>query len=117
MVDPRHQKLAQVLVHYSLALKPGDKFILSGPAFAEPLIREVYREAVQAGAHVTTNITLEDLREIFYQEANDEQLTYISEVEQLENEYSDAELTIWGSQNTKSLSGVDPRRIAKRREA
>ena len=41
MADPRQQKLAQVLVHYSLALKPGDKFIIYGRAFAAPLIDEV----------------------------------------------------------------------------
>ena len=117
MADPRHQKLARVLVTYSLALKPGDKFILTGPACAEPLIREIQREALRAGAHVTPNIWLEGLQEIYYQEANDEQLTYISEVDELEIDYYDAELTIWASQNTKSLSGVDPKRIAKRREA
>src|SRR5947209_1614721 len=117
MQDPRHQKLAKVLVHYSFALKPGDKFLISGPAFAEPLIKEVYREAIRAGAHVTPNIGLEELQEIFFREANTGQLTHVSEIDKLKVEYYDAELTIWGSQNTKGLSGVDPKSIAKRREA
>lgn len=117
MPDPRHQKLAHVLAHYSLALKPGDKLLLGGPISAEPLIREIYREAVRAGAHVTTNIWMEGLQEIFYHEANDEQLTYVSEVDKFETQYYDAELTIWGAQNTKGLSGIDPKRIAKRSEA
>ncbi len=117
MADPRQQKLAQVLVHYSLALKLGDKFIIFGRAFAAPLIHEVYREAVWVGAHVTTKISLEGLQEVFFQEANDEQLAYVSEVDTLEVEHYDAELTIWGSENTKILSGIDPKRIAKRREA
>jgi|SRR5450755_3380755 len=89
MSDPRQQKLAQVLVHYSLALKPGDKFIINGPAFAAPLIYEIYREAVRAGAHVTTNISLEELQEVFFQEANDEQLAYVSEIDTLEVEHYD----------------------------
>lgn len=117
MTDSRHQKLAMVLVHYSLALKPGDKFLISAPSFAEPLLQEIYREAMRAGAHVTSDIRLEVLQEIFFQEASNEQLTHVSEIEKLETEYFDAELTIWGSQNTKSLSGVDPRRMARRREA
>ena len=37
------------------------------------------------------------LQEIFFKEAGDEQLTHISEIEKLEHEYYDAELTIWGS--------------------
>lgn len=117
MTDPRHQKLAKVLVHYSLALKKGDKFAISAPAHAEPLIREIYREAVRVGADVTTDIELEDLREIYFQEASDEQLTHISELRTFENEYYDATLTIWGSQNTKGLSNVDPKRMALRRGA
>ena len=117
MADPRHQKLAEVLVHYSLALKPGDKTLISGPSFAEPLIREIYREAVRAGARVTTDIWLEGLQEIFFREASDEQLTHVSEIEKLKADYYDAALTIWGMLNTKGLSGIDPKRMAKRREA
>ena len=84
MADPRHQKLAKVLVHYSLAIKPGEKFLIGCPSFAEPLIREIYREALQAGAFVRPRIRLEGLQEIFFKEANDEQLTHISEIEKLE---------------------------------
>lgn len=32
MADPRVQKLAQVLVHYSLELRPKDKFMPRTPA-------------------------------------------------------------------------------------
>ncbi len=117
MADPRHQKLAKVLVHYSLALKPGEKFLIVCPSFAGPLIREIYREALRAGAFVRAHIQLEGLQEIFFKEANDGQLTHISAIEKLEDEYYDAELTVWGSRNTKELSGVDPKRIAMNREA
>lgn len=117
MPDPRHQKLAQVLIHYSLAIKPGDKLSISGHAVAAPLIREVYREAIRAGAHVTTYIDIDGLREIYYREASDEQLNYISELDKLEAEHFNAELDIWSELNTKALSNVDPRRMAARRSA
>jgi len=74
----------------------------------------VYREAIRVGAHVSTYISIDGLREIELRESSDEQLIYISELEKFENEYFDAELTIWSEQNTKYLSGVDPKRIAKR---
>jgi aminopeptidase len=79
MADIRHQKLAKVLVYYSLRLKPGDKFIISGPDFAAPLIREVYREAVRAGANTETYITIDGLEEILLREGKvyaDGQLCY-----------------------------------------
>jgi aminopeptidase len=117
MADPRHEKLAKVLVHYSLSIKPGDKLLIEGADIAAPLIREVYREAVRAGAHVTTDIALAGLREIELRESSDEQLTHVSELDKFWTEYFDATLTIWSEQNTRSLSGIDPERIARRREA
>ena len=117
MADPRHQKLAQVLVHYSFKLKPGDKFLIEGHAIAAPLIKEVYREAVRAGAHVETEIGLPDLREIFYQEANDDQLGFISDLHKFAGDYFDATLSIWAEENTKAMSGIDPKRMALRHAA
>src|SRR5260370_34213463 len=84
MTDPQHQKLAQVFIHCSLAINPGEKISISSHAIAAPLIREVYREAIRAGAHVTTYIDIDGLREIHYREASDEQLNYISQLDRLE---------------------------------
>lgn len=117
MPDPRHQKLAKVLVHYSLNIQAGDEFLISSPVAAAPLVREVYREAVRAGAHVTTHLTLDELDEILLREGNDEQLTRISDVVRLENEYYNAFLGIWASQNTRAFSLIDPKRMALRQKA
>lgn len=117
MADPRHEKLARVLVHYSLRLKPGDKLQIEGADIAAPLIRAAYREAVRAGAHVTTRIGVEGLREIFLKEANDEQLQFVSDIRQREVDYYDAVLSIEADYNTKSLSGADPKRMAMQQAA
>jgi aminopeptidase len=112
MSDPRVKKMAEVLVNYSLALKKGDKFLISGHAVTEPLIKEVYQEALKVGAHPMTNISI-GLGEFFYKYADDDQLTFINPVTKMIYEEFDAILTIWGESNTKALSGVDPRKIAK----
>jgi aminopeptidase len=117
MADPRHRKLAHVLIHYSLDIKPGDKLIITGSEITAPLLREVYREAIRAGAYVTYDIILDGLREIELRESNDEQLTHVSELDKFETEYFDAELTIWSEQNTRAMSHIDPERIARRRES
>lgn len=117
MADPRHRKLATVLVHYSLKLQPGDKLAIKSKAIAAPLIREVYREAIRAGAYVETFIGIEGLEEIELRESSDEQLMHISEYNKFVTEYFDATLTIWAEENTRALSGIDPKRIARKREA
>ena len=43
MIDQRLVKMAEVLVNYSLELKPGDKFLIESTDLATPLIKEVYR--------------------------------------------------------------------------
>ncbi|BCL84695.1 aminopeptidase [Ktedonobacteria bacterium brp13] len=117
MADHSLQKLAQVIVHYSLKLKPDDTFIIRAPEIAAPLIREVYREAIRAGAYVNTEIELDGLREIFFKESNEKQLTHVSEYDKLGNEYFNAALIIWAPSNSRALSRINPQRIARHREA
>lgn len=112
MADPRHRKLAQVLIHYSLCLKAGEKFLVGSPAIAAPLVQEVYREAVRVGAHVTTQIDLDGLREIYLRESSEEQLTHVSELQKYMNEYFDAQLYILADSNTRAMSNIDPQRMA-----
>ncbi len=117
MTDPRLTKLAQVLVHYSLAVKPGQLVRIDGPALAAPLISAAYREALAAGAHVYTNVSVDETQEIFFKHASEEQLRFVSPVTAFEIERLDAQLGIWAHYNTRALTGVDPRREAMRREA
>ena len=91
MVDPRIAKLAKVLVHYSLKIRPDDLFRISGPALAAPLIGEVYREALAAGAHPFVRVSLEGLEEIYFKGASDEQLRFISGLQRLQADLSDTE--------------------------
>jgi aminopeptidase len=108
-------KLAQVLVHYSLAVKPGQLVRIDGPALAAPLISAAYREALAAGAHVYTNVSVDETQEIFFKHASEEQLRFVSPVTAFEIERLDAQLGIWAHYNTRALTGVDPRRQAMRR--
>ena len=51
MADARVEKLAKVMVNYSLELQPGQKFWLRTTPLAEELNLAIYEEAVKAGAH------------------------------------------------------------------
>ncbi len=117
MPDLRIVKLAQVLVHYSLALKAGDKVLIGTTPAAAPLLREVYREALLAGAHPIPRIGLEGLDELLFRYGSPQQIQFIPDTVRQEVETVDAQLGIDASENTRALTGADPQKIALRRRA
>jgi aminopeptidase len=116
-MDPRVEKLAKVLVGYSIALKPGDQFLLRTTPLAEELNLAVYEEAVKAGAHILVQQRIPGAEEIYYKYASDMQLDHVSPVDKMVIETFDASLYIEAEHNTRSLSGIDPTRMARARKA
>ncbi len=112
MSDIRIQRMAQVLVQYSLGLKKGDRLAIQTGPIATPLVREVVREAIRAGAYPETFVRLPGVSEILLKEGSDEQLSYIAPSFRIMMEEYEAMLQIISDENTKSLSGVDPARLA-----
>jgi aminopeptidase len=117
MTDPRVQKLAQVLVHYSLDLQPGEEFALGTSPLAEELSLAVYKEALLAGAYVSVVNIVPGQNELFLKYASDDQLDYISPINRLITEKYRAILNIEADHNTRELSGVDPSRQSRSRSA
>jgi len=112
MYDPRIAKLADLLIRYSLKVKKGQYVAISGSPLAAPLITECYRAALKRGAHVETRVSLEGLSEIFYKEASDEQLKWVSPVERLRTRKLDAMCHIGADYNTRSLTNCPADRMA-----
>ncbi|MFN8442619.1 MAG: aminopeptidase [Caldilineaceae bacterium] len=113
MPDQRLIKLAKVLVQYSLEIKPGEQFYIHTSPHASELTLAVYEEALKAGAHPTVNTVLPGIEEIYYRSASDEQLDFVSPVQKLIAETFDVRLIIGAEYNTRRLSGIDPKRIAR----
>ncbi len=113
MPDPRITKLAKVLIHYSLKVKPGDKMVIQTTPLADELTLAAYEEAVKAGAHIMVLNQVPGLREVFFKHATDEQLNYISPIQKEMLETFDVFLKIWADSNTRTMSGVDPKRLAQ----
>lgn len=118
MNDIRVIKLANLLTAYSLQLKPGDRMLIIGNVQAEPLMCEVQRAALQAGAVVDLLPTFDFAEEQLYRYALPEQLDLGPSPLRLAafRDY-DALLTVSAPQNVKSLSGADPSHITRRRQA
>src|SRR3989475_7456399 len=117
MLDPRIEKLASVLVHYSLQIRRNDLFRIAGPSLATPLIRAAYTEALAAGAHPYVRGSLEGLGEIFYRKAADEQVRVVSELDRAGIQQVDATVAVGGRGDKRDLTGVQPQRLASRRGA
>ena len=109
MRDPRLEKLADVLVNYSVGVKPGQLVRISGPPLAEPLVMELYRKvARRRRASRSCAWRPKSCSEIFLKHANDEQLRFVNPLAVFEYEKIDCSIGIWAEENTKALSNVDP---------
>ena len=117
MSDVRLQRMAQVLVRYSLGVKKGDRFAITTGPIAAPLVREVVHESLRAGAHPETFVALPGVQEIVFKEASDEQLTYIPASFRMVIEEYETLLQVMSDENTKILSGIDPARMALTQQA
>jgi len=117
MTDPRIDKLAGVLVNYSVAVRPGDKVLIQGDTLASPLLKAVYARVLQAGGLPLVFTSLPDADELLFRYASDEQLQHVPEPIKLLMETYDVRISIGGEDNTKALSTVDPAKMVLRSQA
>ena len=111
MRDSRLEKLADVLVNYSVGVAKDQLVRLNGPPVAQPLLVELYRRVVAAGGHPLVRMVPDEVEEIFLKHGSHAQLKYLNPVQVFEYERIDASIGIWGEENTKALTNVDPKKI------
>jgi aminopeptidase len=117
MADPRMKKLAEILVNYSAAVRPGEWVLINGHVLALPLVNEVARLVLRAGGRPTVMLNSEQLEETILREASEEQLRWVSPIETLLDEKIDVTIGVRAAHNTRALSGVDPRKQQVRQNA
>jgi len=114
MADLRIEKLAQTLVEYSVAVKPGDRVAISSSTAAGPLLKAVYARVLQAGGHPFMLLSLPDTDEVFFRYASDDQLKHVPKPLELIMETYDVRIAILAESNTRALSNVDPAKMVTR---
>ncbi len=117
MSDPRIEKLADVLVNYSVAVQPGDQVYINANTVCDPLIKAVYKKVLQAGGNPFTYLVLPEMDELFFQHATDQQLSHYPDPLKLVGENYQVGISIQGHTNTKALSRVDPHKKMLSRRA
>lgn len=108
MPDPRIEKLADVLVNYSVGVQKGQLVRITSTPVALELVNEIFRRVLAAGGHPFTKINAEETQEIFLKNATPEQLSYLNPIAKFEQERIDCSINIWAETNTRSLTSVDP---------
>jgi aminopeptidase len=118
-MDARVEKMAEVIINYSTAVKPGERVLLRGtsPA-AEPLIRALYQAALRAGGETFTYIHLGDEDSLAIDATDDpELLAAVNPMLKLMYETCDVIVRVEASQNPRALSTYPPEAQRARAQA
>lgn len=111
-MDSRIQKMAEVLVRYSVHVQPGEWVVIDSPLPGEPLAQACVCATLQAGGHPTVIFTSEDVQETVLREASEDQLSFISPVRRTVMEQADVSIQLIAPTNTYALSSIDPARLS-----
>ncbi|MFW9971416.1 MAG: aminopeptidase, partial [Candidatus Odinarchaeota archaeon] len=113
MISPIYNKLAKIIVEYSLEVEKGHQVLIIGPCFAQELFLALNVEILKAGAHPIFLPKIDGRREIFFKYASEEQLLFIDTIEKACHKDLDRIIQIDGNYNTRKFSNIDSEKIAK----
>lgn len=110
-------RLADVLVTYSAAIRKGDLVVITGDPVAMPAIRATYRRVLAAGAHPVWVPTSDELADDLLECGDLGQIAYVSPLDTHRVETMDATIRFWAERNTRSRTRVDAKRLAATQQA
>jgi aminopeptidase len=114
MMDPRIEKLAKLLVGYSLNLQPGEKVLISSDnPCASPVVSALIEEAYRAGGLPFFRINDQKLQRTWLRGAADEQMRLKAEWDTEQLKSLDAFLMVWVDENMLEMADVAGERQQK----
>lgn len=118
MSETRWEQLADILVNYSTAVKPGEKVqITMMEVDTFPLGRAVHAQAIQAGGlpHVEFQSAYLERDLMLY--GNQEQLDWVPEMQSYGMEWADVYIGLRGARNPHEFMGIPSDKIAAHKRA
>ena len=113
-VDLRTRKLAQLAVRYSVAVKPGEKVIISGGSEAIDFLVELYKEIILQKAIPIVRVNLPNVNDFFYKYATKEQIEFFPQYWMDTVKDAQAYIGISSDLNTRELTNSDSKKITAR---
>ena len=99
-MDKRWKQLGEILINYSTEVKPGERVMI---AMIEPetfpLVQGVYEAAIKAGAYPQVQFLSETLRHSFLKYGDQDQLSWVPEIEAYGMEWADVYIGLRGAHN------------------
>jgi aminopeptidase len=112
-MDPRWKKLGELLVGFSMEVKPGEKVMIAmGEVETLPLVRGVYESVIKAGGFPQVQFLSESLRRVLLQHGSQEQLSWVPEIEAYGMEWADVYIGLRGASNLHELDAIPTDRLS-----
>ncbi len=116
-MNPLLEKYANLLVNYCVELKAGEKLLVRTSTLAEPLVREIYKKALEAGGHMEVEFEFREQHRILFNYGNDDQLKYVPTLLDKALRDFNAYIYIRAPFNLMDEESVDPKRSKIHKEA
>jgi aminopeptidase len=118
IIDKRWERLGDLLVNYSAAVKPGEKVMI---AFVElesyPLVQAVYQACILAGAFPQVQYLSEELNRLVLKHGNPDQIGWAPEIEAYGMEWADVYFGLRGAHNLDVFWDIPADKLARFRQA
>jgi len=113
-IDQRTQKLAKLVINYSLKVRHDENVIISGSSHADDFILALYKEILEAGAHPVLRLSVPGIGPIFYKYAKEHHIKKFPKSFDFEVKNAQKYIGIHSETNTRELTSVDPKKIVER---
>ncbi|MCX6741826.1 MAG: aminopeptidase [Candidatus Pacearchaeota archaeon] len=115
-LDLRTQKLAKLVVRYSVFVKPNENVVISGSTEAQDFMIALYKEVLLAGGHPILRVNLPGLNPFFYKYAKEHQINKFPDHFDYTVKTAQKYIGIDTENNTRELTNCDPKKITARQK-
>ena len=117
-MDPRWQQVADVLVRYSTAVRPGERVMIAMTEIETfPLAQAVYEACVRAGAYPQVQFLSEKLRRTLLKFGDGDQCGWLPEIEAFGMEWADVYFGLRGASETGLMRDMPAAALAANQRA
>ena len=116
--DPRWKAVAEVLVHYSTEVQPGERVMIAmGEIETFPLAHAVYEACIKAGAFPQVQLLSEKLRHSLLEQGSAEQHNWVPEIEAQGMSWADVYFGLRGAYDLSMHDDIPASALAANQEA
>ncbi len=117
-MDNRWDKLGNLLVDYSLCIQPGEKVMIAMVEIeGYPLVNAIYKATIQVGAFPQVQFLSEELNHLIMKYGNQEQISWIPEIESYGMEWADVYIGLRGAHNLNVHRDIAADKLSSFRQA